>query len=103
MSFEWIIGLSAGILCGLVGAIYYAGQGRDDKQDARFDRNEQDFGEHVREGDSMHERIVRVETKVEKREVEVNKLRDMRHEILDRVTHTLAEWYVSIMDRINKK
>jgi uncharacterized protein YhaN len=102
MSIEVLIGLAATIVCGLIGVIYWAGQSRDDKQDSRFDRAEKALDDHSKEDSAMHERIVRVETKVETLEAEVGKLREMRHEILDRVTHSISEWYVNIMDRLKK-
>lgn len=103
MSVEWVIGIAAGIVCALVGVIYLAGQGRDDKQDVRFDRNEKDFSEHVKEDALMHERIVRVETKVEALETEVSKLREMRHDIMKHTTEALASWYASVVDIVGKR
>lgn len=102
MSIEWII-LAATIVCTLIGVIYWAGQSRDDKQDVRFDRAEKSLDEHAKEDASMHERIVRVETKVETLETEVGKLRDMRHDILEHTTRAISEWYTAIVDRINRK
>lgn len=102
MSIEVLIGIAVTIVCGLIAVIYFAGQSRDDKQDARFERNERGASDHVREDASMHERVVRVETKVEALEEEVGKLRDVRHEILERTTRVLSEWYVSIMDQVRK-
>jgi len=102
MGVEWIIGIAAGIVCALVGVIYWSGQSRDDKQDARFERDEKAFNDHSREDASMHERIVRVETKVETLEGEMSKVRDMRHDILDKVTRALGEWYVNILERLKK-
>lgn len=102
MSIEWVIGLAAGIVCALVGIIYWAGQGRDDKQDARFERDEKAVSDHIKEDASMHERIVRVETKVETLEAEVGKIRDMRHEIIEHTTKAIAEWYTNIIERFKK-
>lgn len=103
MSVEWILGIAIGIVGALVGIIYYAGQSRDDKQDARFERNEHAFNEHTKEDASMHERIVRVETKVETLELEVGKIRDMRHEIMKHTTEALASWYASVVEMVGKR
>lgn len=103
MGIEWILGIAASVVCGLVGVIYFAGQSRDDKQDVRFDRNEEAFKEHGKDDKAMHERIVRVETKVEALEVEVGKLRDMRHEIITKVTESLSGWYASVIELVGKR
>lgn len=103
MSVEWVIGIAASIVCALIGVIYLAGQGRDDKQDARFERDEKAVSDHIKEDASMHERIVRVETKVEALEVEVGKIRDMRHEIMKHTTEALASWYASVVDIVGKR
>jgi uncharacterized protein YdcH (DUF465 family) len=102
MSIEWIIGLSISIVCSLIGVIYLTSRARDDRQDARTDSNEAHFAQHIKDDNRMHERIVRQETKMETLEAEVAKLRDMRHEILDSVTHRLAEWHTEIIAFIRK-
>lgn len=104
MSVEWIvIGIAVTIVCGLIGVIYFAGQSRDDKQDARFDRSEEAFRAHSKEDSLMHERLVRVETKVETLESEVGKIRDMRHEIIEHTTKAISEWYASIVEMVGKR
>lgn len=103
MDIQWIIGIAVTIVCGLIGVIYLAGQSRDDKQDARFERDEQVFNAHSKEDASMHERIVRVETKVENLESEVEKLRDMRHEILSHTTEAISSWYANVVEMVGKR
>lgn len=103
MTIEWIVGIAVTIVCGLIGIIYWAGQSRDDKQDARIERNELAFNEHVRECSVKHERIVRNETKVETLEGEVEKVRDMRHEIMDHTTKALSDWYTNVIEVIGKR
>jgi hypothetical protein len=103
VSIEWIIGIAATIVCGLIGVIYFAGQGRDDKQDARFERDEKAVNDHIKEDASMHERIVRVEVKVEALETEVGKLREMRHEIMTHTTTALSSWYASVVETVGKR
>lgn len=103
MSIEWIIGLAATIVCALVGAIYMAGQGRDDKQDARFDRNEEAFKEHGKEDSAIHERVVRLETDMATVKGEVKALRDMRHEIIEHTTRAISEWYASVIEQLGKR
>jgi hypothetical protein len=100
----WQIAASAfAVICGLVGIIYWAGQNRDDKQDARFTTNETNLKEHIREDIRAHERLTAVETKVEHLQSEVGKLRDMRHEIIEQCTRALADWYSKVIEMINKK
>lgn len=90
------------IVCGLVGVIYYAGQSRDDKQDRRADRNERSIADHIRDDTQAHERLTRVETKVDALQTEVRSLRDMRHEIMEHTSHALASWYQKIVEMISK-
>lgn len=103
MSIEWILGIAVTIVCGLIGVIYFSGQSRDDKQDARIERNEEGFSNHVREDASIHERVVRVETKIENLESEVGKLREMRHEIMTHTTTALSSWYASVVETVGKR
>lgn len=104
MSVEWIvIGITVTMVCSLIGVIYFAGQSRDDKQDARFERNENAANDHVRQDAAMHERLVRIETKVAALEIEVNKLRDMRHEIASNTTAALSSWYASVVEMVGKR
>lgn len=102
MDAAWIAGIAASIICGLIGIIYLAGQNRDDKQDARFERDEESLNDHIRDDTAMHERLVRVETKVDTLKEEVEKIRDMRHEILEHTTKAISEWYISIMEHVRK-
>lgn len=99
----WIVVIAVSIVSGLIGIIYWHGQGRDDKQDDRAERNEKALSEHAKEDTRIHERVVRLETTVEAHDKELGKLRDMRHDILNSVTQTLAEWYTNLSDRINRK
>jgi hypothetical protein len=97
-----IIGAAVVIVCALIGVIYWAGQHRDDKQDARFDTDEASFREHVRDDLKAHERLTVVETKVESLAAEVKALRDMRHQIIEHCTKALAEWYQKVVEMISK-
>lgn len=103
MDIEWILGISIGIVGALVGIIYYAGQSRDDKQDARFERGERSVVEHIKEDADIHERVVRVETKVETLEHEVQKIREMRHEMVTHNTEALASWYTNVVEMVGKR
>lgn len=95
-----LVTIALGVICGLIGVIYYAGQSRDDKQDARFEKNEATVKEHIRDDILAHERLKAVETKVETLQTEVKTLRDMRHDIIEQVSHSLASWYTSILKEI---
>lgn len=98
----WLIAIALGIACSLVGVIYLAGQNRDDKQDARFDRDEEALADHVKDDVSAHERLKAVETKVEHLEREVGGLRERWHDLRGEISQTLASWYTSIIKLINK-
>lgn len=95
----WLIALAVSIVCGLVGVIYLAGQSRDDKQDARAERNEKALADHVREDVSAHERLRAVETKVESLEREVTGLRERWHDLRTEISQTLSSWYLSIVKK----
>lgn len=95
--------ISLGVIGSLIGVIYWAGQNRDDKQDARFDQNEANLKEHIREDIRAHERLTAVETKVEHLQTEVRSLRNMRHEIIEQCSRSLADWYAKVIEMISKK
>jgi hypothetical protein len=97
-----IISVAVGIVCTLIGIIYYAGQHRDDKQDERATGNEKAFDEHVRDDVAAHERLRAVETEVANLKAEVSGLRQRWHDLRSEVTHTLSSWYVEIIDKIKK-
>lgn len=97
-----IVALAVVIVCGLVGVIYWAGQNRDDKQDARFALDEAAFKEHVRDDVQAHERLKAVETEVANLKAEVSGLRQRWHDLRNEVTHTLSSWYTDIIEKIKK-
>lgn len=98
----WAIGIGIGVAGSLVGVIYWQGQNRDDKQDARFDRDEKVLADHIREDISAHERLRAVETKVDNLEREVTGLRERWHDLRSEISTTLGNWYVSIVKLIGK-
>lgn len=97
-----IVALAVGVVCALIGVIYWAGQHRDDKQDQRFDVDELAFKEHVRDDVAAHERLRAVETEVAHLKAEVKGLREKWHDLRSEVTHVLASWYTDILDKIRK-
>lgn len=98
----WVWAIAIGIAASLVGVIYWAGQNRDDKQDARAERNEKALADHVREDVSAHERLRAVETKVDNLEREVTGLRERWHDLRGEISTTLGNWYVNIVKLIGK-
>lgn len=98
----WLIALAVSIVGGLIGVIYYASQNRDDKQDARADRNERALADHVREDVSAHERLRAVETKVDNLEREVQGIRERWHDMRTEISQTLSSWYLSVVKMIGK-
>lgn len=99
----WLIALGIGIAASLVGVIYWSGQSRDDKQDARAERNEKALADHVKDDISAHERLKAVETKVEQLDREVTGLRERWHDMRSEISTTLGNWYVSIVKMIGKQ
>lgn len=89
-------------LAGLVGVIYWAGQRRDDKQDDRFDTDENEFNEHIKEDRAAHERIARVEERVIVLETEQTTTRKHIHDLRAEVSKTLSGWYLEILKLINR-
>lgn len=60
--------------------------------------------EKMEERVSEHgERITALETDSSSSKQELMRLRDMRHDILDQVSHSLASWYTSILKQISGK
>ena len=96
----WIWAIAVTIAAGLIGVIYWAGQNRDDKQDARFERDEETFADHVKDDIAAHERLRAVETKVENLEREVTGLRERWHDLRSEISETLSSWYLSIVKMI---
>lgn len=94
---SWLIALAVSIVCGLIGIIYLAGQSRDDKQDARAERNETALADHVRDDIEAHERIRALETKVDSHDREIANLRERWHDLRNEISQTLSSWYLSII------
>lgn len=99
----WIWAVVVSVACGLIGVIYWAGQQRDDKQDARAERNESAMDEHIREDASAHERLRAVETKVENLEREVSLIRERWHDLRSEISTTLGNWYTNLVNHFSKR
>lgn len=91
----WIWALVVTGAAGLIGVIYWAGQSRDDKQDARHERTEEALADHI-------ERLKAVETKVETLEREVSLIRERWHDLRSEISTTLGNWYTSLVKHFNK-
>lgn len=48
------------------------------------------------------ERISSLETDNDSNKIELGRLRDMRHDIIEQVSHSLASWYTDILKTIDK-
>lgn len=98
----WLIGIGVTIVCGLIGVIYLAGQQRDNKQDARFDRDEKALSDHSREDIQAHERLRALEADM----VTVKeRLRDVGrsvHEAREAFRIAIAEIYKFITEKMIK-
>lgn len=87
---RWVAGIGVVIVLALIGVIF----GLIVK---RQDSTSQDIRLHISEDSKAHERIAVIETKVDALDKNVTKLRDMRHEIIDEVSHKLAGWYLELL------
>lgn len=98
----WVWALIVSVGGGLIAIIYRAGQNRDDKQDARFERDEKALTDHVKEDVTAHERLKAVETKVESLEREVTGIRERWHDMRNEISTTLGNWFTTVVKMINK-
>lgn len=96
----WVWAIVIGIAASLVGVIYWAGQNRDDKQDARFDKDERALSDHTREDIQAHERLRALEADM----ITVKeRLRDVGrsvHEAREAFRIAIAEVYRFITEKI---
>lgn len=99
---RWVAGVAIGVVLGLIGLVWGLIKARQDKAEERQERADGRLANHITDDISVHERVVRVETEVHTLKEEVRALRDMRHEILDRVTRVLGEWYANIIERLKQ-
>lgn len=99
----WVWALIVSVGGGLIAVIYWAGQNRDDKQDARFDKDERTMADHIKDDVSAHERLRAVETKVDNLEREVQGIRERWHDLRSEISTTLGNWYVNIVKMIGKQ
>ena len=97
----WLIAIAISIVSGLIAIIYWSGQSRDDKQDARFERDENTVADHIKDDVEAHERLKAVETKVEHLEREVSLIRERWHDMRSEVSTTLGNWYTSLVKHFN--
>lgn len=97
-----IIGIAVVIVTGLVGVIYWSGQSRDDKQDARAERMEQRI-EKVEQDVSQHgHSIARLDERTGTDREEIGKLRDMRHEIIEQCSRSISNFYIDAVKRVDE-
>lgn len=99
----WVWAILISVISGLIGIIYWAGQNRDDKQDARSERNEKSLAEHIRDDINAHERIKALEIKVDNHDREIASIRERWHDLRSEISTTLGNWYVNIVKMIGKQ
>lgn len=96
----WLIAIAISIVSGLIAIIYWGGQNRDDKQDARFDKDEKALVDHSREDIEAHERLRALEADM----VTVKeRLRDVGrsvHEAREAFRIAVAEVYKFITEKV---
>ena len=109
--------IGIGFIASLVGIIYWIGRERDNKQD-------RELSDHAKEDLKTHEDvavlktemaalkdavgplqmevpIIRTEVSTLKKEME--SIRNMRHEMMTHVTHSLASWFEKVVEMISKR
>jgi hypothetical protein len=99
----WMIAIAISIVSGLIAIIYWAGQSRDDKQDARFDKDERTMMDHIKDDVAAHERIKALEIKVETHDREIASIRERWHDLRSEISTTLGNWYVNLVKMIGKQ
>ena len=56
---------------------------------------------HVKEDSKVHERVATLEERTNTQGDEVRKLRDMRHEIIEQCSRSVAEFYTDTLKRLD--
>lgn len=99
----WVWALIVSVAGGLIAVIYRAGQHRDDKQDARFEKDERTMADHIKDDVTAHERIKALEIKVDNHDREIASIRERWHDMRSEISTTLGNWYVNIVKMIGKQ
>lgn len=86
MNQEWLIGLSLAVITALVGVIYGALKGRQDRQDNRLEH-------HIEEDVTVHERVAVIESKVGQIEREQSGIRIRLHDMANDVTKMMGRLF----------
>lgn len=84
MSESAVWGLVATIILGLVGVVFTFLRGQDARTDERLDK-------HITADVEAHERLARLETKVETLDVEVKTMRERYHDFRDTLTRYIGD------------
>jgi hypothetical protein len=94
---EWwqFVGLVVAVVVPVGLAIHGAGK-------ARSDRNEKRIDDHVADDTKAHERLARLETKVEHLEVEVLSLRKRFHDSVDDAKKLMWKLYEEFMAEVRR-
>jgi hypothetical protein len=109
---RWVIGIIATIALALIPIFHLVSRQRDDKQDLRADKQDErlaeskhELAQHIEADTKAHyehgERIARLEEHSKTHDVEIRKLRDMRHEINAETSRTVLSNYKDMLDRLN--
>lgn len=92
----WVASLIGVIILGLVGVVYASLRKSVERTDERID-------EHIGEDVKAHERLARLETKVEQHDTEIRSLRVRWHEFRNETMKSAWEYFEERMARVFKK
>lgn len=96
----WLIATGIGIACSLVGVIYLAGQNRDDKQDARAEKNEKTLADHSKEDVAAHERLRALEADMVTVKERVRDVGRSVHDAREAFRIAIADMYKFLSEKI---
>ena len=96
----WLWAILISVVSGLIGIIYWAGQSRDDKQDARFERDEKALADHNREDIQAHERLRALEADMVTVKDRVRDIGRSVHEAREAFRIAIAEVYRFITEKV---
>lgn len=77
---QWILGVLITVVVGIAGGLYL----------------------HTKEDSKRDERLATLEERSREHGTEIRSLRDMRHEIIEQCTHSISNFYVDAMKKLDE-
>lgn len=96
----WVWAIIVSVAGGLIGIIYWAGQRRDDKQDARAEKNEEALADHTKDDIQAHERLRALEADMVTLKDRVRDIGRSVHEAREAFRIAIAEVYKFITEKV---